>query len=101
LIIPNSRIDTSKMSSKVFLDMLDAIEEFKHAATVEAINEGLAAAKARGVRLGRPETVNAHREAVARLRAQGRTGRSIAKELGIPSSTAFKIIGQLEAANSL
>ena len=34
--------------------------------------------------------MNAHREVVARLRAQGLTGRAIAKELGIPSSTAFK-----------
>jgi putative DNA-invertase from lambdoid prophage Rac len=93
LIIPG-RINTS-VSPEVFLKTLDAVEEFKHSATVEATNEGLAAAKARGVKLGRPEKVSAYREDVARLRAQGRTVRAIAKELGIPSSTAFKIIAQL------
>jgi hypothetical protein len=35
---------------------------------VEAIHEGLNAAKARGVRLDRPTKVNAHRDDVARLR---------------------------------
>lgn len=96
LIVPG-RINTSSVSSKVLLDVLDSVAEFKRVATVEAINEGLAAAKARGVKLGRPEKVSAYREAVARLRAQGRTVRAIATELGIPSSTVFKIIGRLDA----
>ena len=94
LIIPG-RIDTSKVPREAFLDLLDAIEEFKRAAATESIHAGLIAARKRGVKLGRPQTVNAHRGDVARLRAQGLTGRTIAKELGIPSSTAFKIIGQL------
>ena len=70
----------------------DAIEEFKHAAATESIRAGLAAARKRGVRLGRPETVNAHLGDVTRLRAQGLTGRAIAKELGISGSTVFKLI---------
>ncbi len=61
----------------------------------------LAAAQARGVKLGRPVKINAYCGDVARLRAQGRTGRAIAKELGIPSSSVFKIIGQLDAASTL
>jgi DNA invertase Pin-like site-specific DNA recombinase len=52
LLIPNSRIDTSKMSSKVFLDTLDAIEEFKGAVSAENIAVGLAAARARGDQAG-------------------------------------------------
>ena len=92
LIIPSQGIDTSKVPRKAFLGMLDAIEEYKRAATVESIRAGLAAARKRGARLGRPQTVNAHRGDVARLRARGMTGRAIAKELGIPSSTAFKLI---------
>jgi hypothetical protein len=45
LLIPNSRTDTSNMSSKAFLGVPDAIEEFKHSAAVEAINTDLAAAR--------------------------------------------------------
>ena len=33
--------------------------------------------------------------AVAKLRAQGRTGRAIAKQLGIPSSSVFKLLREL------
>ena len=40
-------------------------------------------------------TLSVHREDVARLRAKGHTGRAIAKELGIPSSSVFKIIAGL------
>jgi DNA invertase Pin-like site-specific DNA recombinase len=97
LIIPNQHIDTSKMPRKAFLGMLDAIEEFKHSAAAEAIHAGLNRARRRGVKLGRPETVSVHRENVARLRARGLTGRAISKELGVPSSSVFKIIGQLKS----
>jgi DNA invertase Pin-like site-specific DNA recombinase len=92
LIIPSAGIDTSKAPRKAFLDVLDAIEEFKRASATQNIREGLVAARKRGVRLGRPQTVNAHRGDVARLRAQGLTGRAIAKELNIPSSNVFKLI---------
>jgi DNA invertase Pin-like site-specific DNA recombinase len=92
LIIPSAGINTSSVPSKVFLDALDSIAEFKHSVAVERINAGMAAAKARGVKLGRPMTIDAHRDDVARLRAQGRTGRAIAKELNIPSSSVFKLI---------
>jgi DNA invertase Pin-like site-specific DNA recombinase len=97
LIVPG-RINTSSVSSKVFLDVLDSIAEFKRVATVEAINEGLAVAKARGVKLGRPKTLDAYREDVARLKAQGLSGRGIARKLGLPVGSVFGIIGQLDAA---
>jgi DNA invertase Pin-like site-specific DNA recombinase len=58
LIIPNQHIDTSTVPRKAFLGMLDAIEEFEHAAATENIREGLVAARKRGIRLGRPQTVN-------------------------------------------
>jgi hypothetical protein len=56
----------------------------------------IARAKAGGVRFGRPMTIDAHGDSVVRLRAQGRTGRAIAKELGIPSSNVFRLIADLE-----
>jgi DNA-binding NarL/FixJ family response regulator len=38
------------------------------------------------------------RENVAQLRAEGLSGRAIAKELGIPSSNVFRLIAGLEKA---
>jgi DNA invertase Pin-like site-specific DNA recombinase len=94
LIVPG-RINTSSVSSKVFLDVLDSIAEFKRVATVEAINEGLAAAKARGIKLGRSRTLDAYREDVARLKAQGLSGRGIARALGLPVGSVFGILRHL------
>jgi DNA invertase Pin-like site-specific DNA recombinase len=62
----------------------------------ERVNAGIARAKARGVKFGRPTTIDAHRENVAQLRARGRSGRAIAKELGIPSSNVFRVIADLQ-----
>ena len=93
LIIPG-RFNTS-VSPQVFLDTLDAISEFKHSAAVEAINEGLAAAKTRGTKLGRPRTLDAYREDVARLKTQGLSGRGIARTLGLPVGSVFGILRHL------
>jgi DNA invertase Pin-like site-specific DNA recombinase len=98
LIIPG-RINTS-VSPEVFLKTLDAVEQLKHSATVEATNEGLAAAKARGIKLGRPRTLDAHRGDVARLKAQGLSGRAIARELGLPVGSVFGILRHLSSSGA-
>ena len=97
LVVPGQGINTSASNpaGQLLVNMLCAIAQFEHAIIVERVNAGLAAARARGVKLGRPATLDAHRADVARLRAQGRTGRAIAKELGIPSSSVFKLIAGL------
>ena len=97
LIVPGQGINTSSSNpaSTLLLNMLGAIAQFEHSIVVERVNAGLAAARRRGIKLGRPGTLGVHREAVAKLRAQGRTGRAIAQELGIPSSSVFKLIAGL------
>jgi DNA invertase Pin-like site-specific DNA recombinase len=59
LIIPSAGINTSSVPNRVFLDALDSIAEFKHSVAVESINAGMAAAQARGVKFGRPVTIDA------------------------------------------
>jgi DNA invertase Pin-like site-specific DNA recombinase len=97
LIVPGQGINTSSSNpaSALLLNMLGAIAQFEHSIIVERVNAGLAAARRRGIKLGRPGTLGVHREAVAKLRGQGRTGRAIAEELGIPSSSVFKLIAGL------
>ena len=57
------------------LGMMAVFAQFERAIIVERVNAGLAAAKRRGVRLGRPRKVmNEYRDGVLRLRAQGFTG---------------------------
>ena len=98
LVVPGQGIDTSEGSpvGKLQLHVLGAVAEFEAEIIRERVNAGLAAARKKGVRLGRPPSLSPHYGDVARLRSQGMSGRAIAAELKIPSSTAFKIIGQLK-----
>ena len=97
LVIPNVQVDTSAMPRQRMLAFLDTLGEFHHATAVENIHEGLERARKAGVKLGRPHSVNPHHDDVVRLRGQGFSGYKIAKALGIPSPTVFKIIGTLQS----
>ncbi len=56
----------------------------------DRVRSGIAFAKARGKRLGRPKaTVDASRIAV--LRAQGRSWRAIAGEMGVGLGTIYRM----------
>ena len=86
LVVPAQGIDTSEgnPAGKLQLHILCAVVEFEREIIRERVNAGLAAAKTKGVRLGRPATLDAHRDDIARLRTEGLTCRAIAKELDIP-----------------
>jgi len=72
--------------------------EFERSLVRERTRAGLKVAQARGVRLGRPVTLEPHREAIAKLRAQGRTGRAIAAELSLPVGSVFQVIREFRLA---
>jgi len=59
-----------------------AVAEFEREIIRERVNAGLRAAKARGVRLGRPASNGVHGEAVRRLLAEGNGIGAIARYLG-------------------
>jgi putative DNA-invertase from lambdoid prophage Rac len=97
LVVPSQGIDTSGSNSaaRLQLNILCAVAEFEREVIRERVNAGLAVARAKGVRLGRPPTLTGHKAEVATLRNKGLSGRAIAKKLGIPSSSVFKLIGDM------
>jgi DNA invertase Pin-like site-specific DNA recombinase len=100
LVVPAQGIDTSEghPAGKLQLHLLCAVAEFEREIIRERVNAGLAAARKRGVKLGRPATLAAHRDNIARLRAMGRTGRAIAAELSTPVGSVFQVIRQFRLA---
>lgn len=94
LICTSQGIDTSENNpcAKFQLDVLKSVCEFERNLIRERVNAGLAFAKSKGVRLGRPGTLKKRRDAVMELRAQGRGIREIARELKMPPSSVSKII---------
>jgi DNA invertase Pin-like site-specific DNA recombinase len=69
-----------------------AVAEFERGIIRERVNSGLAAAKARGVQLGRPSTINGRVTEIRKLKAKGFGLRAIARELKMPPSSVHKAL---------
>lgn len=94
LVATSQGIDTSESNpaGRLQMHVLAAVAEFERSVIRERINAGLAAAKERGAKLGRPRTLDQHRGAVAKLSRSGMSGRKIAAELAIPAGSVFALL---------
>lgn len=94
LIASSQGIDTSddNPAGKLQLGVLMAVAEFERGIIRERVNAGLAAAKARGVKLGRRATLPARRAEVLRQKAAGLGVRAIARNLNMPPSSVHKVL---------
>lgn len=99
LVVPTQGIDTSTANPAAMLqiNVLAAVAEFERLITVERVNAGIAAAKARGVRMGRPPKNHRHAGAVAELMAERCSAAEIARRLGIPPSTAAEMVREMKS----
>ena len=84
-------IDTGTASGRMVLSVFGALAEFERSLIVERTQAGMAAARARGVKVGRPAVVTADQLAQARtLVAAGHSVAAVAKTLGIGRSTLYR-----------
>lgn len=87
----SEQMDTTTPAGKMVFTVLGAVAELERSLIVERVRVGLRNARAKGKQLGRPRvTVDAAR--IARLRAQGRSIREIADELGYSRSLVHKTL---------
>lgn len=85
--------DTSTPAGKLLFHVIGALAQFERELIKERVNAGLAAAKARGTKLGRrfsitPETIT---QAMT-LYNQGASFGDVAKDLGISRASAHRIV---------
>src|SRR5688572_18984719 len=94
LVCPSQGIDTSGLNpaSQLQLNILMAIAEFERSIIQERVTSGLRAAKAKGVKLGRPATLHQHEAAVRELVAKGVGVREIGRILNLPVSSSGKLV---------
>lgn len=91
-------IDTTTPGGRLILQVFGAVAEFERALIAERVRAGVARVKATGrTRTGRPvgrprRAVDAN--AVARLRSEGRSWRSIAMALGAPVRTVRRAVAK-------
>lgn len=97
LVCPGQGIDTSKANpaGRLQMHVLAAVAEFERSLIIERTKAGLAAAKARGVKLGKPSKrlPENHGEIVSQWLKEGATQvRELANRLGgVSVSTAFRL----------
>jgi putative DNA-invertase from lambdoid prophage Rac len=94
LVCPSQGIDTSNSNpaAHLQLNILAAVAQFERELITERVRAGVAAAKARGVRMGRPATPDRKKRQVEDLVAQGMTARTISDQLRMPYSTVTQLI---------
>jgi DNA invertase Pin-like site-specific DNA recombinase len=94
LIASSQGIDTSNdnPAGRLQLGVLMAVAEFERGIIKERVNAGIAAAKTRGVRFGRPSTINGRAVEVKKLKARGLGLRAIGRELKMPVSSVHKAL---------
>jgi DNA invertase Pin-like site-specific DNA recombinase len=102
LVCPSQGIDTSNANPAALfqINILGAVAEFERLITVERVNAGIAAAKARGVKLGRPAKASRHTGAVTAMMAEGLTAAEMSRRLGAPYSTVAELVRELKAEAS-
>jgi DNA invertase Pin-like site-specific DNA recombinase len=80
-------VDTSTPNGRLVFGIFASIAEFERELIRDRVRSGIAAARARGKKLGRPRrTVDCAQ--VAALRAEGRSWRDVGRALGIGVATA-------------
>lgn len=89
-------IDTSTASGRLLFTIIASVAAFERDILIERTMEGLATARAKGVRLGRPPASEGMEEAIRSLRAQGLGINSIARELRCGKSTVARVAATMK-----
>ena len=84
-------VDTSTPNGRLVFGIFASIAEFERELTRDRVRSGLAAARARGKRLGRPRVI-ADVEKIASLRASGASWRSISRQTGVSARTIRRVL---------
>jgi DNA invertase Pin-like site-specific DNA recombinase len=97
--IANLQIDTATPAGMLVYTIMSAFAEFERRLLVQRTKEGLAAARRRGTRLGRPPKMDDAQLDEARLRLLGEdcTTASVAKEFGVSPWTLTRSLRRQRA----
>lgn len=88
-------IDTSSASGRLVLSVFGALAEFERSLIIERTQAGLAAARSRGAKIGRPTAMSAGQvEQAKTLVGAGHRVSEVARTLGVGRSTLYRVLGE-------
>lgn len=102
LYLDRESMDTSTPAGRAMLGIASVFAALERDLIIERTMAGLATARAKGVRLGRPPASDGILDAIRSLRSQGLGINSIARELKVGKSTVQRVADQMkqEAAHA-
>ena len=83
----DNQLDTSSPSGKLVFSIIGAVAEFERDIIGERVRAGLANARLKGKKLGRPQIPKSDQKKIITLKNQGLSNRAIGKKLRIAEST--------------
>ncbi|WP_345860577.1 recombinase family protein [Shewanella algae] len=93
LVVLDQNIDTSTSTGRLMFNMLAAIAEFENDLRTERQAEGIAKAKANGVKFGRPSKLTTHaQQVICSRRKAGDTIGQLAKAFGVGEATIYRTL---------
>lgn len=91
-------VDTTTPAGRAFATFLGAIGELERHLTIDRVRAGMAAARARGVHVGRPPST-VPMEAAQALLADGHSERRVARMLHVSRSTLRRRLGAADSTD--
>ena len=96
LYLDREAMDTSTPAGRAMLGIASVFAALERDLLIERTMAGLATARAKGVRLGRPPASDGILDAIKSLREQGLGINTIARELQVGKSTVAKVIATMK-----
>lgn len=96
LYLDRKSMDTSTPAGRAMLGIASVFAALERDLIIERTMAGLATARAKGVRLGRPPASDGILDAIKSLREQGLGINTIARELKVGKSTVAKVIATMK-----
>ena len=87
-------VDTSTPNGRLIFGIFASIAEFERELIRDRVKSGIAAARSKGKKLGRPR-VSLDLARIASLRASGRSWPQIAEAMGVSVGTVYQAAGRL------
>ena len=100
LVSTTDGIDSSTPAGRMMIGVLGSLAEYERELTRERTALKRAASRANGTKFGRPRKVDdsEHIATAKRMKADGHTGKDIAKYLGVSRATLYRYFGDATAA---
>jgi DNA invertase Pin-like site-specific DNA recombinase len=100
LVSVTDGIDSSTAAGRMMIGVLGSLAEYERELTKERTALKRAASRANGTKFGRPRKVDdaEHISTAKRMKAEGHTGKDIAKYLGVSRATLYRYLDDDTAA---